>query len=284
MPLTLFARLLTYASFVKIEHTVFSVPLVLAGALLPYWRWPRPVTLLLMLIAAAACRVVGMGLNRIIDARIDAANPRTQRRELPRGAMKVSEAWTVVATAGLIYVAAAAMLAPVCLRLSPIPVMCFAFYPYLKRFTSMSHLGLGLAWSLAPVGGWLAVARTTHGLSDVGWLWFFSLCWVTGFDIIYATMDEAFDRKHGLHSLPARYGKAHALQMSLCLHVVAFLSLYALWRDLFHSASSLIWLLAVGAAFVWQHKVASRDPELAFFKINGAIGFLVLGLVWSGIA
>jgi 4-hydroxybenzoate polyprenyltransferase len=118
----------------------------------------------------------------------------------------------------------------------------------------------------------------------VGWLWFFSLCWVTGFDIIYATLDEDFDRKHGLHSLPARLGKAYALQMSLCLHVVAFLSLYALWRDLFHTVFSFIWLLAVGVAFVWQHKVAARDPELAFFKINAVIGFLVLGLVWAGIA
>ncbi len=278
-----FSRLRTYASFVKIEHTVFSIPLVLSGVILPYRRWPGIDTILLILVAAASCRVVGMGLNRIIDARIDACNPRTQRRELAQGAMQLKEAWAVVCVAGLIYAAAAAVLAPICLKLSPIPVVCFTVYPYLKRFTALAHLGLGVAWSLAPVGGWLGVTRSVYGLGDVGWLWFFSLCWVTGFDIIYATMDEAFDREHKLHSLPARLGKAHALQLAVCLHVVAFLSLYALWRDEFYTFTSLVWLLAIGVAFVWQHKVAPRDPETAFFKINGAIGFLVFGLIWAGI-
>jgi 4-hydroxybenzoate polyprenyltransferase len=97
-------------------------------------------------------------------------------------------------------------------------------------------------------------------------------------------MDEAFDREQKLHSLPARLGKAHALQMAACLHVVAFLSLYALWRDEFHTFGAFVWLMSISVAFIWQHKAAPRDPELAFFKKKGAIGFLVFGLVWAGIA
>ena len=283
LPQNALRKLATYASFVKIEHTVFSIPLVLAGALLPHRRWPNAATLALVLIAAASCRVIGMALNRIIDAAIDARNPRTQRRELACGAMTHREAWTVVAVAGLVYVAAAWTLAPICLTLAWIPVVCFAGYPYLKRFTAAAHLGLGLAWSLAPVGGWLAVAKTLDGIGEVGWLWFFSLLWVAGFDIIYATMDEAFDRREGLHSLPVKMGKKHALQVAVMLHVVAFLSLYALWRDQFGTIGSLVWLIATGAALAWEHIVADRDPEFAFFKLNGAIGFLVFGLVLQGI-
>ncbi len=277
-------RLKTYASFVKIEHTIFSVPLVLSGAMLARWGWPSPWIISLMLVAAAGARAVGMGLNRIIDAEIDARNPRTQKRELPAGMMSKKQAWLFIAGATAVYLAAAALIAPICLKLSPIPVLLFAGYPYLKRFTALAHLGLGLAWSLAPVGGWLAVVKDLRGIGEVGWLWFFSLCWVTGFDIIYATMDEVFDRQQGLHSLPARLGKAHALQLSACLHAVAFLSLYALWRDHFHTFASFVWLLVVGLALIWEQLAAGRNPEFAFFKLNGAIGFFVFLLVWGGVS
>jgi len=276
------SRLRVYASFVKLEHTVFSLPLVLAGTLLATRRWPSLKMLVLIVFAAAGARVVAMGLNRLIDLHVDSRNPRTSNRELPRGAMQLAEAWGIVLVAGGVYVASAAALAPICLRLSPIPVLLFVIYPYLKRFTVLSHLGLGVAWSMAPLGGWLAGSQTLTGLEQVGWLWLFSLFWVAGFDIIYATMDEAFDREAGLYSLPARMGRQPALRIAASLHAAAFLSLVALWRSQFRSPTSLVWLLAVAGLFIWQHAVAGRHPEFAFFQLNGVIGFLVFGFVLSG--
>ncbi len=267
----------------KLEHTIFSLPLIVAGAVLHLRAWP-PIRLLgWILLAAVGGRVVAMGLNRIIDAQIDARNPRTQRRELPRGAMQRSEAWAIVAVAGAVYLISAAAIAPICLRLSPIPVVLFVLYPYLKRFTSLAHLGLGLAWSMAPLGGWLAAAKSLDRLSQASWLWLFSVLWVAGFDVIYATMDEAFDRKEGLHSLPVALGKPRALTIAALLHAGAFVSLCLMWFKQFHSDVALVWLAAIGALFIWQHAVASRKPEFAFFQLNGILGFVVLSLVWTGI-
>lgn len=277
-------RLKTYASFVKLEHTVFSLPLIFAGTLLHERQWPSQRLAGLILLAAIGARVVAMGLNRLIDQEIDERNPRTRARELPRGVMQRWEAWVIVALAGLLYVGSAAAIAPICLRLSPIPVALFVVYPYLKRFTPLSHLGLGLAWSVAPVAGWLAASRMLTGLSEVGWLWLFSWLWVTGFDIIYATMDEAFDREAGLHSLPVALGRRKALQVAANLHAMAFLALYLLWLTQFTSRASLLWLAAIGALLIWQNAIAERHPGFAFFQLNGILGFLVSGFVLAGVS
>lgn len=274
------SRLKAYAGFVKLEHTVFSLPLIYAGALLH----GRPSLRLagLILLAAAGGRVMAMGLNRIIDAKIDQLNPRTRQRELPRGAVHLVEAWLIVIAAGILYAASAAAIAPVCLQLAPIPVVLFVLYPYLKRVTALAHVGLGIAWSIAPLGGWLAMSQSLSEFAQVRWLWLFSILWVTGFDIIYATMDEGFDRQHGLHSIPAEAGKKPALTLAAALHAAAFLMLGALWANQLKSPVSFAFLLAIGALFVWQHAVASKRPEFAFFQLNGVLGFLVLGLVVTG--
>ena len=274
-------RLKAYAGFVKLEHTVFSLPLIFAGALLG-----GPLTLrlaVLMLLAALGGRVMAMGLNRLIDAKLDACNPRTKIRELPSGAMRRGEAWAIVGLAGLLYAASAAAISPLCLRLSPIPVILFAGYPYLKRFTTLAHLGLGLAWSTAPLGGWLAVARSPAELGSIRYLWLFAVCWVAGFDIIYATMDEAFDREFGLRSLPAKIGKRPALRAAALLHLLALTALYQLWKTQLHGALAPAWLAAVAALLVWQHAIAERRPAFAFFQINAIVGFAVLGLIFAGI-
>lgn len=277
-------RLQTYASFVKLEHTVFSLPLIFAGALLAPRAALNARLAALILLAAIGGRIVAMGLNRLIDAEIDARNPRTRQRELPRGAMRRGEAWTIVALAGLLYAASAWAIAPICLALSPIPVILFVVYPYLKRFTALSHLGLGLTWSMAPLGGWIAMSRSPSGFGEVGWLWLFSVLWVTGFDIIYATMDEAFDREFELHSLPVLMGKRSALRVAMILHAAAFLSLVLLWRAQLHTTAPALWLAVVGGLFIWQHAIADRRPEFAFFQLNGVIGFLVFGFVWAGMS
>lgn len=270
-------RLKAYAGFVKLEHTIFSLPLIYAGALL-HGR-PSMRLMGLILLAAVGGRTMAMGFNRIIDAKIDGRNPRTRGRELPRGAMHVAEAWLIVAAAGALYAWSAAAIAPICVQLAPIPVALFVIYPYLKRMTSLAHLGLGLAWSMAPLGGWLAASHSLERFAEVRWLWLFSVLWVTGFDIIYATMDEAFDRGHGLRSIPADAGKQPALTLAKAVHAAAFLMLGALWANQLKSAASFALLLAIGALFLWQHAIADRRPEFAFFQLNGAIGFLVLGLV-----
>lgn len=293
-------KLRTYANFVKIEHTIFSLPLIFAGALLGAHGLPSARLSLLILLAAAGARAMGMGLNRLIDAEIDARNPRTRRRELPRGAMRRQEAWALVGVSGLLYVASAAAIAPICVQLAPIPVILFAVYPYLKRFTALTHLGLGLAWSVGSVAGWLAAAsyrsaavqsaiegvaatQSLDRITEVSWLWLFSVLWVTGFDIIYATLDEAFDRQASLHSLPARLGKKPALRIAAVLHFGAFVSLCAMWYKQLYQDAALVWLALIGVLLVWQHVVAERRPEFAFFQLNGVLGFLVFGFVASGI-
>jgi len=224
-----------------------------------------------------------MGLNRVIDREIDRRNPRTRQRELPRGAMRVGEAWGVIAAGLVMYLAAAAAIGSICLRLSPIPLALFVGYPYLKRFTSLSHLGLGLAWSMAPLGGWLAVSQSLESFEQIKWLWLFSLLWVTGFDVIYSTMDEEFDREAKLHSLPARVGKKKALEVATILHGAAFVALAVLWRDQMAAwRAGLAWLAAIGALFVWQHAVAGKKPEFAFFQLNALIGFAVFAFVITG--
>ena len=276
-------RLSTYARFIKLEHTIFSLPLIYAGAFVGAQGWPSIRLVGLILPAAIGGRVMAMGLNRLIDEAVDARNPRTKGRELPSGALRPAEAWGIVGLAGLRYAGSAAAIAPICLVWSPLPVALFVVYPYLKRFTALSHVGLGLAWSMGPLGGWLAGSESLARLDEIVWLWLFAVLWVAGFDVIYATMDEAFDRQEGLHSLPARAGKASALRVAALLHAAAFMALVILDRDILRSPVGLPWLLAAGALFIWQHAVAPRKPEFAFFHLNATIGFLVFGLVATGI-
>ena len=276
-------RLRTYASFVKLEHTIFSLPVVFAGTVLGRRGWPSSATLWFILLAAIGGRVAGMAINRLIDADIDRRNPRTKLRELPRGAMHRREAWAVVVVACLVYFASAAALSPICLALSPIPLALFVGYPYLKRFTSLCHLGLGLAWSMGPLGGWLAVSQSPDRFGEVVWLWLFSWLWVAGFDIIYATMDEGFDREFGIHSLPARLGRHRALLISAGMHLLAFLCLVVLWREQLDTGWALIWLITIGIVLAWEQAVANKHPEFAFFKLNGAVGFLVFGMIVFGV-
>jgi 4-hydroxybenzoate polyprenyltransferase len=196
--------------------------------------------------------------------------------------MRRREAWAIVLVAGAVYAASAAAIDPLCLALSPVPVILFFIYPYLKRLTAFVHLGLGLAWSMAPLGGWLAASRSLSTFSDVLWLWLFSILWVAGFDIIYATLDEAFDRRAGLHSLPVRLGTRPALKVAALVHAAAFASLCVLWFKQLHSDVALWWLGVIAALFVWQHVIAERRPEFAFFQLNGILGFLVFGFIAGG--
>ena len=273
--------MLKYARLVKIEHTLFSLPMVYAGAFLSKGFSVTLKEYLFILLAAAGARSTAFALNRIIDAKLDALNPRTASRELPAGRIKTGEAWGFAFVSAVVYVIAAALLNSWCLILSPIPLAIFLIYPYMKRFTYLAHFGLGAASAIAPLGGWMAVAGTFSGCGPSILLGLFSFFWVSGFDIIYAVGDEEFDRKQNLHSLVVSLGKAKAFLFSSVLHILGFLSLAALMVWQFPNIWSAALLVAVGLLLVWQHRVAD-NIELAFFKINAAVGFVVLAVVAVG--
>ncbi len=275
-------RARTYARFVKIEHALFSLPLILAGALLaaPHgFAWS---TLAWIALAGTGARTAALALNRLLDKAIDARNPRTRVRELPSGAMKVVEGWGVALVGALAYALAAAQLNPLCLALSPIPLVVFAVYPLLKRVTPLCHFGVGAALALSPLGGYLALRPDlAEALQHAGPLAVFTLFWVAGFDIIYATLDLEFDRAHGVRSLPAQLGVRRTLWISRTCHVVAFAALAA-WALMRWPSPLVAGALAlVGAGLAWQQKSA-RDVDLAFFRINAGLGFVVLAVVLAG--
>ena len=281
-------------SFVKIEHTLFSLPVIYSGMALALRvqheqgeavaAWQELLAKgALILVAATGARTVGFALNRIIDRKIDAKNPRTAMRDLPSGRMSMNEALAVLATGVVVYLVAAAMLNPLCLMLSPIPLMVFVGYPWLKRWTSLAHFGIGLSLALGPLGAFLAIRPNMHGALPAILLSLFTWMWVSGFDIIYSTADEAFDRSEGLYSLPASLGTRRALTISAVIHVIGFALLAGLYYSSFRGSMLALTLLGVCGALLYLEQRKATDIELAFFKINAVLGFFVLAFVLAGV-
>jgi 4-hydroxybenzoate polyprenyltransferase len=275
-------RLKKFLNFVRIEHTLFSLPLIYSGAFLAAKAPPSIWLLGLILLAGAGARTVALTLNRIIDREIDRRNPRTSVRELPSGRMNLLEATTVLAIGVAVYLSSAALISLFCLFLSPLPLVIFALYPYMKRFTVFAHFGVGLGLAMAPLAGWFAIQQSFENVLPGLLLSLFTLCWVTGFDIIYSTLDEFFDREQNLYSFTARYGKKTALRISGFLHVAAFGILALLFLIYIRAVASLPFLMLSGFLLYLEHKKA-EDVELAFFKINAVLGFVVLGMVLVGV-
>lgn len=275
-------RLKTYGSFVRVEHTLFSFPLILSGSFLAAGGIPPIKLLILILLAGFGARTAALGLNRIIDREIDRRNPRTRVRELPSGRMGLGEALTIVGVGVLLYFASAYLICNLVLYLSPIPLFVFTLYPYMKRFTYLCHFGVGLGLALAPLGGWVAVSCSLNDILPPLLLSLFTLFWVSGFDIIYATLDEEFDREGGLFSLVSRFGRSRALFISALLHIFAFLALSVLCFYEFRSPYAASFLLIIGFLLYLEHK-KSHDVDLAFFRINAVLGVFVFFFVLSGI-
>jgi 4-hydroxybenzoate polyprenyltransferase len=275
-------RLVAYANFVKVAHTVFSLPFAFVGVAAA--SFVRPVTLrtvLLVIAAFGSARFAAMGFNRIADRRLDALNPRTAGRELPASRMSLGEAWVlVVASAGL-FVLSAGLLNPMCLALSPVALAWVMVYSYSKRFTALSHLWLGVGMAISPVGGYLAV---TGAWSTPWWaillLALVVTCWGGGFDILYSLQDEGFDREHGLRSLTVALGAPQAISVARGLHALAAVALAA-----FGAAAGFgAWYYA-GAALatgllVWEHRLVRPGDysrlDAAFFAMNGIISGVVM--------
>jgi len=271
-----------YLSFIKIEHILFSLPLLFAGAYMAGRQWPSLRLACLMLLAGAGARTVALVLNRIIDLELDQKNPRTKDRQLARGQINLLEAWTIVILGLAVYLYSAWLISDFCLRLSWIPIAAFAAYPFLKRFTKWVHLFLGLVWSLVPLGGFFAVQPAWDGILPILVLSVFSVFWLAGFDIIYATLDEEFDRTHGLFSIPSCWGNKWAMRISGLFHFLAFLSLVALYSIWLAGPITVMLLIVIGILLLLEQKF-SNYVDLAFFKMNVAIGFVVMFFVLAGI-
>jgi 4-hydroxybenzoate polyprenyltransferase len=272
-------RVRAFLRLVAIEHSVFALPFAYLAALAAMTvhggriRWD---ILGLVTVAMVGARTFAMAANRIIDRHIDARNPRTAGRELVTGAVSVRTAWTGAAVALVVFLAAAALLNPLCLALAPLAVAPLVVYPYGKRFTSWPHAILGVAQLVAPAGGWLAVTGTLHGAAPAAVLGVAVGLWIGGFDLIYACQDAAVDREIGVRSVPARYGVPFALAASTVAHVVTF-GLFV-W---FGALVGLGWLWWIGlalaaAAFTYEHSIVRADDlsrvNRAFFTANGFVG------------
>jgi 4-hydroxybenzoate polyprenyltransferase len=262
-----------FLSLVKFEHTIFALPFAYIGAFLAVDGVPSAADLLWITVAMVGARSLAMALNRLIDAGIDARNPRTAGRELPRGALTSSQVGLFCLASLAVFLVAVYQLAPIVRWLWPIPVAAFVVYPYLKRATWLSHFWLGAVDGLAPVGAWAAI---TNDLPLEAWLLGAAVAvWVAGFDVLYALFDLEHDRAHGLHSVPARFGVPAAFAVARACHAatVAFLALAGLTLG----AGVLYWLgvATVAGLLLYEHSLVSpRDTtrlDMAFFTMNGVI-------------
>lgn len=272
-----------FFNFVKIEHTLFTLPLIYGGLVLASRETPPLSLLLLVLTAAVGARTAAFALNRIIDRKIDGRNPRTAQRELASGKMTLAEAYGVLVAGCALYFGSAGFISPFCLLLSPIPLAIFIVYPYMKRFTAFAHFGVGLGMSMAPLGGWFAASPSFANILPAVYLCLFTILWGAGFDIIYATLDEEFDKRERLHSFVSRYGKKRALAFSALLHAAGFIALSMLFMTTIRTWTALPFLLLTGA-MLWFEQRRASNVELAFFRINAGLGFVVFAMIVTGVA
>jgi 4-hydroxybenzoate polyprenyltransferase len=270
-----------FASLVKVEHTVFALPFAYVGALLAVEGVPAGADLLWITVAMVGARSLAMGLNRLIDTELDARNPRTAGRELPSGRLTRGQVVVFCLGSLVIFLVAVWQLDPLVRWLWPIPVAGFVVYPYLKRFTWLSHFWLGAVDGLAPVGAWVAI---TGELPWQAWaLGGAVACWVAGFDLFYSLLDLTIDRQQGLHSWATRWGVDGVFRGARVLHAatVGFLVLAGLGLDV----GVFYWLgvAAVAALLVYEHSLVRpgdlRRLDAAFFTVNGVISLVFFAFV-----
>ncbi len=261
-----------FFSFTKIEHTVFSLPLIFAGAWLGAGsRLPSLRTVALIVMAGVGARILGMSMNRILDRRIDADNPRTRNRELVTGSISLPFAIGIAASGLITYEAACLMLGPLVLYLSPVPAVALTVYSLLKRFTPLCHFGIGLVMALAPAGAYVAVRGRFDPSPAILLLTAFALFWMSGFDIIYALMDISFDREHRVRSIPASLGSIGAQVVAALTHGAALVALVALVVTLGSSFFAMMALAISAAGFVCAYLPSIPLPT-RFFPISAIAG------------
>ena len=288
-------------SFIKIEHTLFSLPFVLIGYFiaLEQFNLEPGLDLLWILLAAVGARGLAMALNRIIDRDIDAANPRTQGRHLASGAMSLQTAWTLAAVFLVMLLVSAGLLNVVALMMAWLPVLAFVIYPYMKRFTWLCHFWLGLCLGLAPAGAWVAIAADVHGWASItgqfssgtDFLWAPTILpisigvalWIAAFDINYARMDVESDREQGIHSFPSSFGDAATTRTTVQLSL--------LWFACFAIADPMdgVWflgaalLMALANVAVVLRMNRFDDFQTVLFRVSMLTGWVLLGAVLVGL-
>jgi 4-hydroxybenzoate polyprenyltransferase len=270
-----------FARLVKIEHTIFALPFAYVGAFLAVNATPSGHDLLWVTLAMVGARSLAMALNRLIDAGIDARNPRTVGREIPSGQLSVAQVLVFCLASLALFLAAVWQLDPLVHWLWPIPVAGFVVYPYLKRFTWLCHFWLGAVDGLAPVGAWVAI---TGRLPWQAWLLGAAVAlWVAGFDLFYALFDEEVDRREGLHSIVTRFGVRGAFVGARLAHAATVACLVAAGLGL--TVGALYWLGVAGVALLlaYEHSLVHPDDlrrlDTAFFTMNGVISVVFAAFV-----
>jgi 4-hydroxybenzoate polyprenyltransferase len=270
---------------IKFEHTIFALPFAYIAMVLAAGGWPGWRIALWVTLAMVGARTLAMSVNRLADRLIDARNPRTATRHLPRGLLKPWEVRTWAAAAAVLLLVSAWQLNPLCLELAPVAVLFLVGYHYTKYFTWTSHWILGFTDGMAAAGGWLAV-REAFELPAFS-LWFAVTVWIAGFDLIYACQDVEFDRTEGLHSVPARFGIPAALALARVCHILTALALAAVGSAMGLGWGYWIGWLAVIGLLVYEHTLVSPTDlsrlDVAFFNVNGYIALIVFVATVAGL-
>ncbi len=263
---------------IKFSHTIFALPFALSGALLAAGGLPTVAQLFWIVMAMVGARTAAMALNRLIDAEIDARNPRTAGRAIPAGL--ISKGVTVAFIVGslALLLVSAAQLNQLCLLLSPLAIFFLVLYSYCKRFTSLAHVVLGICLAVAPIGAWVAIRGTLDAPAFI--LGAAVLFWVAGFDILYALQDLDFDRKAGLHSIPVLLGVEGSLWTARMFHLVMIALLLGLFTTMKLGAYFMVGILVTSGMLLYEHWLL-RDGDLekldaAFFNMNGYISIVIL--------
>lgn len=276
--------LAAYLRLVRFQHTLFALPFAYAGMWLAAGGFPGWATFAWVTLAMAGARTFAMAVNRVLDARIDAANPRTAAREIPSGVLSAGDGWLLAGLGLVAFVAAGLALNPLTAALLPVAAVFLAVYPLVKRFSWWCHAWLGVTIGAAAAGGWIAVAGSFA--PPAWWLWLGVGAWIGGFDVVYAMLDRGFDQAHGVHSVPARFGDRTAARVAVAAHVVAVAGLVALAPAAGLGGAYLAAVAVVALVLALQHVwVARHGPAAALraFDANLVIGLVVLaGVVADG--
>ena len=286
--MTAIGSIAVFGRMIKLSHSVFALPFALAGAALAARghgiEWQQAAWIVIAMMSA---RSAAMGFNRLVDREMDAENPRTRDRALPRGWITPRAVAVIVAVCSALFVFSAYQLNPLCLKLSPIALLVILSYSFFKRFTWATHLVLGLALGIAPMGAWIAVTGT-FDLAPL-WLSVAVLTWVAGFDIIYACQDYAFDVSHGVHSIPRRMGVRPALLTARLLHLATVAALVAVYQVFELHTLYLCGTALVTGLLVYEHTLVRADDlskiDAAFFSANGLVSvvyfaFMLGDILW----
>ncbi len=270
-------RILLYLRMIKFSHSVFALPFAFTAAIFAANGIPALRRIAWIVVAMVSARSAAMGMNRVVDRRIDAENPRTMNREIPSGVIRVRDAVIFIVLSFSVFVFSAYMLNGLCLMLSPVAVAMLIFYSFTKRFTFLSHVILGVAISGAPLGAWIAV-RGSLDLEIIPMV-VAVIFWLAGFDILYALQDEEFDRSYGLHSVPQRFGIKISLAVSRIFHAITLL-LFIATGLVFHSGFVYFAGMALaGGLLIFEHSLVKEDDlsklDMAFFNMNGYISVTV---------